>query len=261
MTLSLKPNPELASQTKELIALAEFYVITNAEESVEASEFLGRIQKLRRWIDGIYKDAKGPLAVAKRTLDAQQKALLDPLAVAEKTVMQRIVDFTAAQQAQRELLERDARLEATRIARAELERQAQTVRQIADHAQTSDSAAAALHVQANMIQQSPMLIMPTPVVMETTLAAGVQQRVTYSATVANARDLVMGIAAQIIVSDYVISDEMRRFLVETFLPTPQCSIELLEPVMPKLNLLARALKHDLSIPGVMLEKNVSLVAK
>jgi len=63
------------------------------------------------------------------------------------------------------------------------------------------------------------------------------------------------------VSDYVISDEMRRFLVETFLPTPQCSIELLEPVMPKLNLLARALKHDLSIPGVMLEKNVSLVAK
>ena len=128
MTLNLKPNPELSSQTKELIALAEFYTITTAEESVEASEFLARIQKLRRWIDGIYKDAKSPLATAKRTLDAQQKALLDPLAVAERTVMQRIVDYKALQDKQRQLMEMEARLAAERIARAEQARQAQIVR-------------------------------------------------------------------------------------------------------------------------------------
>ena len=167
MTLNLKLNPELSSQTKELIALAEFYTITTAEESVEASEFLARIQKLRRWIDGIYKDAKSPLATAKRTLDSQQKALLDPLAVAERTVMQRIVDYKTLQDNQRQLLEIDARLAAGRIARAEQARQAQIVRQLADAAQTSDAAAVALHAQADMIEQSPMLVMPAPVVMDT----------------------------------------------------------------------------------------------
>ena len=261
MTLNLKPNPDLSSQTKELIALAEFYTITTAEESVEASEFLARIQKLRRWIDGIYKDAKSPLAMAKRTLDARQKALLDPLAVAERTVMQRIVDYKTLQDNQRQLLEMDARLAAERIARAEQARQAQIVRQLADAAQTSDAASVALHAQADMIEQSPMLVMPAPVVMDTTLAVGVQQRTTYGATVENLRDLVLGIAAQIMVSEYAISADMRTFLTETFLPTPQCSLSMVEASMPTLNALARALRNDLSIPGVTLEKNITLVAK
>ncbi len=228
MTLDLKPNPELCSQTTKLVALAEFYTITNPEESVEASEFLARIQHLRRWIDGIYKDAKGPLATAKRTLDAQQKALLDPLAVAERTVMQRIVDYTRLQEQQRQ---RDALLVAERLA------------------------------QADMIEHAPPLVMPVAVIMESVLAKGVQQRTNYAAKVENFRDLVLGIAAQIIVTEYEISAEMRVFLTEKFMPTQQCSLSMVEASIPTLNALARSLRNDLNIPGVTLEEKITLIAK
>ena len=63
------------------------------------------------------------------------------------------------------------------------------------------------------------------------------------------------------VSEYAISADMRTFLIETFLPTPQCSLSMVEASMPTLNALARALRNDLSIPGVTLEKNITLVAK
>ena len=261
MTLNLKANPEVAIQTRELIVLAEFYVVTTPEESVEASEFLSRIQRLRRWIDSIYKDATAPLATAKRTLDTQKKSLLDPLANAERTVMQRIVAFTTEQDKLRQQRGNAARLEAQAVALAEQARQAERIRTLANAHQTSPAAAVALHAQADMIEQAPPLIMPMPVVMDATLSTGMQQRTTYSANVENLRDLVMGIAAQIIVSEYTINDSTRTFLVETFLPTPQCSLSLVEAVMPQLNMLARALRHDLNLPGVTIEKNVSLVAK
>tara|TARA_R110000765_G_scaffold97401_1_gene183195 strand:+ start:530 stop:1240 length:711 start_codon:yes stop_codon:yes gene_type:complete len=99
LTLNLKPNPELSSQTVALVALADRVAVTSFADSVEASAFLARVQHLRRWVTGIYKDAKGPLTVAKRTLDAQEKALLVPLAEAEQRVMGLIVAFTAAQAA------------------------------------------------------------------------------------------------------------------------------------------------------------------
>ena len=261
MTLNLRPNPELASQTTQLVSLAEFYIVTTPEESVEASEFLSRIQKLRRWIDGIYKDAKTPLTTAKRTLDAQHKLLLNPLADAEQLVMKRIVAFTAQQNALRQEKESAALKEAQADALAEQRRQAERIRILADQVTTSTAASVALHAQADMIEQAPTLVMPTPVIMDATLSQGVQQRTNYSAKVENLRDLIMGVAAQIMVSEYQLDDSTRRFLVENFLPTPQCSLSLVEASTPQLNTLARALRQDLNIPGVMLEKNVSLVAK
>lgn len=261
MTLSLKPNPEVANQTKQLIFLAEFYVVTTPEESVEASEFLSRIQKLRRWIDSIYKDATAPLSTAKRTLDTQKKSLLDPLADAERTVMQRIVAFTAEQDKLRQKQENVAQLLAQATAFAEQARQAARIRSLADQSTTSTSASVALHAQADMIEHAPPLVMPTPVVMDATLSTGVQRRTTYNANVENLRDLVLGISAQIMISEYSLDAVTRKFLEENFLPTSQCSLSLLEASMPSLNTLARALRQDLNIPGVTLEKTTSLVAK
>lgn len=105
LTLNLKSNPELSSQTTALVALASRVVVRTPDDSVEASAFLAKVQHLRRWITGIYKDAKAPLTTAKRTLDAQEKSLLDPLEEAERRVMQLIVAFTAAQAAERRQLE------------------------------------------------------------------------------------------------------------------------------------------------------------
>ena len=261
MTLNLKQNPELASQTAHLVSISEFYIVTNPEESVEASEFLSRIQKLRRWIDGIYKDATAPLATAKKTLDAQRKALLDPLAEAERTVMQRIVTFTTEQKQIRQQREQAALIEAQSLAVAEQARQAERIRTLADQSTTSTAASVALHAQADMIEHAPPLVMPTPVVMDATLSKGIQQRTTYTANIECLRDLVMGVAAQIMVSEYNLDAVTRAFLVDNFLPTPQCSLSLVEAAMPSLNTLARALKQDLNLPGVRLEKHVTLVAK
>jgi len=261
MTLNLKPNPELTSQTKDLVALAEFYVVTTPEESVEASEFLARIQKLRRWINGIYKDAKAPLATAKKTLDAQQKSLLEPLVAAEAQVMSRIVFFTAEQAGLHARREAKARIAATNIALAEQVQQAERIRAVAESDATPAAASIALHDQADMIEQSQPLVMPVPVEKEATLSADMHTRTTYSAKVENIRDLVLGVASQIIVSEYKIDDSTRTFLTDTFLPTPQCGLSLVNAAMPELNTLARALKNDLSVPGVTLENKVSLIGK
>ncbi len=97
MTVNLTPNPELRSQTTALIAASRLITIATAEDSLAASEWLARVQKLRRWVTGIYKDARSPLVTAQKQLIAQEKALLDPLAVAERTVMAEILVFTTAQ--------------------------------------------------------------------------------------------------------------------------------------------------------------------
>ena len=104
LTLNLKPNQELSSQTTALVSLAEQVVVHTPEDSVEASQFLSRVQHMRRWITGIYKDAKAPLLTAKKTLDTQEKSLLGPLEIAEDRVMQLIVAFTRQEAAERALL-------------------------------------------------------------------------------------------------------------------------------------------------------------
>ncbi len=50
MAKATKRKTEAEAAGDILVALAEFYTITNPEESVEASEFLARIQHLRRFI-------------------------------------------------------------------------------------------------------------------------------------------------------------------------------------------------------------------
>ena len=259
MTFSLKPDQKLNGQTKELVELAAYYEVTTPEQSVEASEFLARIQKLRRWIAGIYKEAKQPLSVAKRTLDAQENALLEPLAEAETTVMNMIVQFNSEQSRIKQQLEKAALIEAQAVAKAERDRQATILLQVAikSDAVVADS----LIDQAAMIELLPLRAIPAPVIMEQTLSVGMQKRVTYSAKVVSMRDLVLGVAAQIMYTEYDMSKETRDFLTDNFLPTPQCSIVQLEAVMPQLNILARALKNDLCIPGVVLEKSTTLVAK
>ena len=61
VTVDLDPEPALAGQTEELVALADAVRVTNETESLEASVVLKRVQLLRRIVSGVYKTAKGPL--------------------------------------------------------------------------------------------------------------------------------------------------------------------------------------------------------
>ena len=101
LTVNLNPDPELTSRTTTLISAAAGQTVTTAADSVAASHVLAQLQQMRRWVSGIYRDAKAPLGTAKKTLDAQEKALLGPLREAEQQLMAAIVAFQAQEPAAR----------------------------------------------------------------------------------------------------------------------------------------------------------------
>jgi hypothetical protein len=219
VTMDLRQRPGLEKQANDLLAPADAMLVTSESESFAASLYLERIQKLRRWVKSIYSDAKQPLAVAKRTLDAQERALIDPIKQAEKQIMGRILEFTTAQ-ADREL------------------------KRLADQC---------LNEALVSVTASPP---PAP-----TVAPGMQRRSTYSATVTDVQALVLAVAGQILLDMPGSTKVTQRWLTKVCRPSPQASLGLLTASAPALNALARALKHDLSVPGTTLSETTTLVAK
>ena len=220
MTMDLRQRPGLEKQTHDLLAPADSMAVSCESESLAASLYLERIQKLRRWVKSIYTDAKQPLAVAKRTLDAQEKALLTPIKCAEKQIMGRILDFTTAQ----------ADREAQRVA-----------------AQVDQSLDAETLV--------PVVAAPPPPPM---VSPGMQRRSTYSATVTDVQALVLAVAGQILLDMPGSTKVTQRWLTQVCRPSPQASLGLLTASGPALNALARALKHDLRVPGTTLSETTTL---
>ena len=218
VTMDLRQRPGLEKQANDLLAPADSMLVTSESESFAASLYLERIQKLRRWVKSIYSDAKQPLAVAKRTLDAQERALIDPIKQAEKQIMGRILEFTTAQ-ADREL------------------------KRLADQC---------LNEALVSVAAPPP---PAP-----TVAPGMQRRSTYSATVTDVQALVLAVAGQILLDMPGSTKVTQRWLTKVCRPSPQASLGLLTASAPALNALARALKHDLSVPGTTLVETKTLVS-
>ena len=222
MTMDLRQRPGLEKQAHDLLAPADSMAVTCESESLAASLYLERVQKLRRWVKSIYSDAKQPLAVAKRTLDAQEKALLTPIKCAEKQIMGRILDFTTAQadrEAQRRADEVDQSLDAETLV--------------------------------------PVAASPPPAPM---VAPGMQRRSTYSATVVDMEALVLAVAGQILRDRPGSTKVTQRWLTQVCRPSPQATLGLLTASGPALNALARALKDDLDVPGTTLKKTTTLVS-
>ena len=96
LTMDLRQRPGIEREARDLLLLSDAVVVTSSEQSVSASDYLQKLQKLRKFLVGIYKDAKQPLAHAKKTLDAQEHALVDPIKVVEKQVMGKILAYTQA---------------------------------------------------------------------------------------------------------------------------------------------------------------------
>ena len=230
VTVDLDPEPALTGQTAELVQLSDRIVVTNETESVQASAFLTRVQVLRRFISGVYKTAKGPLTAGKRQLDLQEKSLLDPLRRAESEVMGTILAFRNSEEARREDAAATA-LEATVVARL-------------------DGAPAAL---------GPVL----PVVAPQTLVEGMISRSTWTASCIDLRKVVLAVAAQLLLDDETLvpTQVTRRWLANTCAPSPQASLDLLAISAPRLNALARALRHDLSVPGTAVQEHQQLVSR
>ena len=230
VTVDLDPEPALAGQTEELVALADAVRGKNETESVEASVVLKRVQMLRRFVTGVYKTAKGPLTDAKRRLDGQEKALLAPLRRAESDIMATILTFRNAEQARLEA-EAAATVEATVVARLNGEPSLEPVLPAA----------------------------PAP----ETLVEGMVARSTWTGTVTDLHKVVLSVAAQLLLDDssLTMTTVTRRWLTKTCDPSPQASLDLLSISAPRLNALARALRHDLSVPGTAVAENQQLVSR
>ena len=230
VTVDLDPEPARAGQTEELVALADAVRVKNETESVEASVVLKRVQMLRRFVTGVYKTAKGPLTDAKRRLDGQEKALLAPLRRAESDIMATILTFRNAEQARLEA-EAAATVEATVVARLNGEPSLEPVLPAA----------------------------PAP----ETLVEGMVARSTWTGTVTDLHKVVLSVAAQLLLDDssLTMTTVTRRWLTKTCDPSPQASLDLLSISAPRLNALARALRHDLSVPGTAVAENQQLVSR
>ena len=94
--MDLRQRPGIERQTRDLLLLSDAVVVTSSEQSLSASDYLQKLQKMRKWIVGIYKDAKQPLTQAKKTLDQQEHALVDPIKAAEKQVMGKLLAYRQA---------------------------------------------------------------------------------------------------------------------------------------------------------------------
>ena len=221
LTVNLNPDPELTSRTTALISSAAVQTVTTAADSVAASRVLAQLQQMRRWVSGIYHDAKAPLGAAKKTLDTQERSLLGPLREAEQQLMAAIVAFQAQETA--------ARMQAD-----------------------------ALALDARLAGHAPASLVRAPV--GATTMAGMQSRTTFAAEVLDLRGLVLAVAAQLLLEIPGSTKVTRRWLTEVCQPTPQATLDLLQAVPSSLNRTARALNADLAIPGVAVVSTTTLVA-
>jgi hypothetical protein len=222
LTINLQTDPALTSRTTALIRRSSGQTVTTVADSVEASRILEQLQQMRRWVQGIYHDAKAPLGAAKKTLDAQERALLEPLATAEQRMMALVLGFQGQQRAAR--MQQDA--------------------QCVDALLAGDEA-----------------VLPVPVPVEATVVAGMQTRTTYTAEVVDLKGLVLAVAAGYLLELPGVTKVTRRWLTEVCQPTPQATLDLLQPTMPAVNRLARALQTDLAVPGIVASPTTTLVAR
>jgi hypothetical protein len=103
----------------------------------------------------------------------------------------------------------------------------------------------------------PVAASPPPAPM---VAPGMQRRSTYSATVVDMEALVLAVAGQILLDRPGSTKVTQRWLSQVCRPSPQATLGLLTASAPALNALARALKHDLRVPGTTLSETTTLVS-
>src|SRR5688500_8981236 len=155
--VELAPNPEIAAQTKSLAAEFATLTITTPAECVEATRYLGRLQKLRRWVDGIFKTAKQPLTTAKKQLDANHNASVQQIRDLEDQVEARILAFQETERQERARRDQEERERRELEARKEQEQRAAELRAAAEAA-PSKKVAKLLTQQAEIIAAAEPIV-------------------------------------------------------------------------------------------------------
>tara|TARA_R110000765_G_scaffold118473_1_gene212893 strand:+ start:128 stop:835 length:708 start_codon:yes stop_codon:yes gene_type:complete len=220
LTMDLRQRPGIERQARDLLLLSDAVVVTSSAQSVSASDYLQKLQKLRKFLVGIYKDAKQPLAHAKKTLDAQEHALVDPIKEVEKQVMGKILAYTQATKY----------LETRRLA-------AETDRMLEGE---------------DLVPTPPSTPPLTPGMHQRSTYSGTVEDMEALVLSVAAQILINRSSVETLTPWY--------WLTTVCKPSPQATLSLLTVSAPDLNALARALKDDLDVPGVALKHTTTLVS-
>ena len=220
LTMDLRQRPGIERQARDLLLLSDAVVVTSSAQSVSASDYLQKLQKLRKFLVGIYKDAKQPLAHAKKTLDQQEHALVDPIKEVEKQVMGKILAYTQATKY----------LETRRLA-------AETDRMLDGEA---------------LVPTPPSTPPLTPGMHQRSTYSGTVEDLEALVISVAAQILINRSAGETLTPWH--------WLTTVCKPSPQATLNLLTVSNPDLNALARALKENLDVPGVTLKQTTTLVS-
>lgn len=221
---------ELATVTTEVLATAENFSIVTTEQYTESTALLKVIKGRQKELDELRRSLTRPLDEAKSRIMNLFKPAADQLAKAEGAIKGAVLTFTKEQ-------ERLRREEELRL-REEAEKEAERLRKRAEKARAKgqEERAEDLETQAETL--------PVPIVVPQMPAAqGIALRTTWHAAVTDFPELVLAVARTL-----------------AGLPGGQ-PITLLIPNMTVLNAQARALKNELSIPGVQAVPDEGVAAR
>jgi hypothetical protein len=204
---------ELDSATAAILARATDFSITSVDQYDTSGEVLKSIKAKQRELNDLRLSLTRPLDDAKGRIMALFKPAGDRLSKAETLIKGAMLTFQRGQEERRRIAEAEARAEAERE-RLKLQRQADAARKKGNEDKAEDLEDRAASV-------------PVPIVtVEKPSVSGVATRTTWRAEVVDMLELVKACA------------EGRQ------------PLSLLEPNMVILNAQARALKRELTIPGV-----------
>jgi type I site-specific restriction endonuclease len=222
-----KPNEEPLRQ--EIMPLAEratSMVVSDKPSHELAQNYLVELTKVERSVKELFSTPKSAAHKAHREICAAEKKLLDPIAGARRKVSGAIGSYEAEQRRladiERRKREEEARkAEEDRALKAAEELEAAGEHELAEQVLTEDI-------------EPPVIAEPEP---ELAKVDNVHTRTTYSCEVTDLRALI-------------------RYVAER----PELT-DLLQPSMTQLNQLARALRHNMKVPGVRLIESKQAVVR
>lgn len=224
--VSIPETPtEMAAGARELLDIANDFVIDGEDTRQMADEQLAGIKREKKRIDARRTYLKTPLLEAERRLDAEFRPLIDYCDRAIAILQPKILGYDRELAAARAEEQRKAQ-EAADAQKRKLEEQAAALQQSG-----ATEAAAAVKEAATLVTA------PHIPIAVSTAARSTVTRVTWSAEVTNLMDLVLAVA------------------------TGEAPLQALQADMTYLNGRARTDKDALKIPGVKANPIESLAAK
>ena len=217
-------TPELVQETSNALAVAKDFKVTSQDHYIASADRLKAIKALSKKLDDTFDPHIKRAFDNHRALVAEKKQHQQPLLDAEGYVKRAVLGY----QQEQERIRREAEAKAQEEARKERERLEAQAAKAAEKGKVEKSEA--LQAQAAAVV-APILAPTLPKI------AGLSTRITYRAEVVGKLELVKAVVAGLV------------------------PLNALDPNMTFLNQQARAMREDLTYPGVRVVTDTGLASR